>query len=207
MRARTRARKRRRIEEEEGEEEAGEKSERERERAETEEATIKMKNDVLADIPATISLTPLGSYMPPLRTSKQSPLCDPLGIIGDFLNLLNRPLNRSRVPLPLLFFSLFLPSFSFFLRTVLFCLSPTRSVEFHPNGGLSLSTLGAAVRPDEGLGFAPGDRLAPCYLFFELFALRPPPEPHTPFISAQTAAMRNTVVIEILEKSCVNLAS
>lgn len=76
---------------EEGDERAAvEKSERERERGEgragerekertveTEEATIKMKNDVLADIPATISLTLLGSYMPPLRASKQLLLCDP----------------------------------------------------------------------------------------------------------------------------------
>lgn len=76
---------------EEGDERAAvEKSERERERegkgererekertVETEEATIKMKNDVLADIPATISLTLLGSYMPPLRASKQLLLCDP----------------------------------------------------------------------------------------------------------------------------------
>lgn len=78
---------------EEGDERAAvEKSERERERegkgererekekertVETEEATIKMKNDVLADIPATISLTLLGSYMPPLRASKQLLLYDP----------------------------------------------------------------------------------------------------------------------------------
>lgn len=69
------------VEKSERERERGEgKGEREREKertVETEEATIKMKNDVLADIPATISLTLLGSYMPPLRASKQLLLCDP----------------------------------------------------------------------------------------------------------------------------------
>lgn len=68
------------VEKSEREKERGEGRAREREKertVETEEATIKMKNDVLADIPATISLTLLGSYMPPLRASKQLLLCDP----------------------------------------------------------------------------------------------------------------------------------
>lgn len=37
---------------------------REKDDAERKEATIKMKNDILADIPATVSLALLGSYIP-----------------------------------------------------------------------------------------------------------------------------------------------
>lgn len=126
-------------------------------------------------------------------------LLRPLGIIGDFLNLLNRPLDRSRVPLPLL------PSFS--PHSAL--LSLAHSVGFHPNAGLSLSTLGAAVRPDKGLGASRAQRPLSTLLFiFRTFRPSPPAaQSHTPFISAQTTAMRNAAVIEIPEKSCVNLAS
>lgn len=80
-------------------EESGGRVEKSEEAKETEEATIKMKNDVLADIPATISLTTLSvvTSHPTGRANSRSPL-PPLGIIGDFLNLLNRPL-RPQSPL------------------------------------------------------------------------------------------------------------
>lgn len=71
----------------------------------------------------------------------------PLGIIGDFLNLLNRPLDRNFAP-SLSSFSLSLSSL-FFLLNVL--PSFARSVEFHPRGDRFFLTSRTAVRPDEGL--------------------------------------------------------
>lgn len=80
-------------------EESGGRVEKSEEAKETEEATIKMKNDVLADIPATISLTTLSVVTShPTGQANSRSLLPPLGIIGDFLNLLNRPL-RPQSPL------------------------------------------------------------------------------------------------------------
>lgn len=118
-----------------------------------------MKNDVLVDVPATISLTTLSVVtIPPLQASKQ-PLLPLLGIIGDFLNLLNRPLRpQSRSLL-----SLFPAWWS--------SLSLVYLVGFHPWSGLFLP-LELRCSPSKG-SFVPGNRLAPCYLFFKLFAFRP----------------------------------
>lgn len=65
-----------------------------------------MKNDILVDIPATISLTPLPVIIHPISSSEQTAAPTfslPLGLIGDFLNLLNRPLfdHESHSPLSL----------------------------------------------------------------------------------------------------------
>lgn len=83
-----------------GVERTAEKSEKAKE---TEEATIKMKNDLLADIPATISLTTLSVLTThPSGQANSRSLLPLFGIIGDFLNLLNRPLRpQSRSPLSL----------------------------------------------------------------------------------------------------------
>lgn len=141
---------------ERGVERTVEKSE---ETKETEEATIKMKNDVLADIPATISLTTLSVVTThPSEQANSRSLLPPLGIIGDFLNLLNRPLRpQSRSPLSLRSLS---PAWWS-------SLSHVYPVGFHPWSGLFLP-LELRCSPTKG-SFVPGNRLAPCYLFFKLF--------------------------------------
>lgn len=132
---------------------AVEKSERAKE---TEETTIKMKNDVLVDVPATISLTPLSvvTSHPCRRTNSRlsfPPL--PFKIIGDFLNLLNRPPDRSS------------PSSSRSLfRAWCFLSFIPEAASFHP--------WNCGVHQPKG-SFTLRNRLAPCYLLFKLFAFRP----------------------------------
>lgn len=152
-----------------GVERTAEKSEKAKE---TEEATIKMKNDLLADIPATISLTTLSVLTThPSRRANSRSLLPPFGIIGDFLNLLNRPLRpQSRSPLSLRSLSLAWSS-----------LSHVYPVGFHPSSGLFLP-LEPRCSPMKG-SFVPSNRLAPCYLFFKLFVFRLP-SPNSFYISA-----------------------
>lgn len=153
-----------------------------------------MKNDVPADIPATISLTPLGSYIPhPIGRANSYPSTVlhplPLGIIGDFLNLLNRPLDRSLIP----------PPYASFSRLMLLRLSPTRSdftpeTSFYPwSCARCAPTRRARVRP-------PGNRLAPCYLFFKLFAYRPHPS-HPIHVGDSGAEVATSSIVGIVEKT------
>lgn len=93
----------------------------------------------------------------------------PHGLIGDFLNLLNRPLSfdhESHSPLSL--YSPFLARY-FSVSHSLDRISPQKR---------PLSTPGAACGAPQRRACPPPDnRLAPCYLFFKLFAFRPSPLP------------------------------
>lgn len=92
----------------------------------------------------------------------------PHGLIGDFLNLLNRPLSPSTTSLIPLSHFILLFSLDTFLSLI-------HSIAFHPRSGLFPPLELPAVLPNEGLVHPPDNRLAPCYLFFKLFAFRPSP--------------------------------
>lgn len=97
----------------------------------------------------------------------------PLELIGDFLNLLNRPLFDHESHSPLTLYSPFL-AWCFPVSHSLGRISPQKQ---------SLSTAGAACGAPQRRACPPPDnRLAPCYLFFKLFAFHPSP-PYLFYIS------------------------
>lgn len=127
--------------------------EEERDRdSERKEATIKMKNDILADIPVTVSLAPIGSYIPyPSGWANSLPTWNYWWFFKS-VKQASRPQSTQGFPFPprpSLFPSLF--HLSFF--------QGIRRISLPHRCSFLQRSISGVVLPD---------RLAPCYLFFKL---------------------------------------
>lgn len=139
--------------------------EKSRKAKETEEATIKMKNDVPADIPATISLTTLSvvTSHPSGQANSRSLSLSP-SPSWNYWWFFKSVKQASSTAVPLFHSVSLSPAWWSSLSLVY-------SVGFHPWSGFFLP-LELRCSPTKG-SFVPGNRLAPCYLFFKLFVFRP----------------------------------